>query len=215
MNSPKRVLLLNGSHNEERLIKALKELGCYVITTGNRPELDGHKLADEYVFGDNSNPEAIYELATRMNVDAICPACSDCSVVSAAYAAEKMGLPGHDSYEASVALHHKDKFAEFAFGLGGIHIPSSIAFTDIHQALKWAEETEHEYPLIVKPVDLDGGAGIQRVDSRPELQEQIHCAFEKSRVKHIVVESFIEGTLYAFCTFLVNQRVTAVCSDIN
>ena len=48
----KRVLLLNAGHNDERLLRALKKLGCYVITTGNRPELPGHLMADEYIYGD-------------------------------------------------------------------------------------------------------------------------------------------------------------------
>ena len=50
----KRVLVPNGNYTDIRLIKALKKLGLYVITSGNAPELEGHKYADEYVPYDYS-----------------------------------------------------------------------------------------------------------------------------------------------------------------
>ena len=86
----KRVLLLNAGHNDERLLRALKTLNCYVITTGNRPELPGHKLADEYVYGDYTDLDAMYALAVDRRVDAVCPCCNDFGVITAAYISEKL-----------------------------------------------------------------------------------------------------------------------------
>ena len=94
--SQKRVLLLNASHNDERLLKALKKLNCYVITTGNRPELPGHKMADEYVYGDYTDLESMYRLAADKKVDAVCPCCNDFGVITAAYVSEKLGFKGQD-----------------------------------------------------------------------------------------------------------------------
>ena len=45
----KRVLVLNGSFCEAPIIKKAKEMGMYVITTGNAPNLIGHQYADEYI----------------------------------------------------------------------------------------------------------------------------------------------------------------------
>ena len=41
-----RMLILNGSFCEQPLIETAKKMGYYVITTGNAPELIGHKYAD-------------------------------------------------------------------------------------------------------------------------------------------------------------------------
>lgn len=209
----KRVLIFSGGHGEERLIVALKELGCYVITTGNRPDHPWHKLADEYVYGDYSDTALMYDIAVRKNVDAVCPCTGDCSAIAAAYIAEKLGLPGHDSYETTVLLHNKDKFKAFAVELGGIRTPVSVPFSDVETALKWAEETTHEYPLIVKPVDREAGTGVSRVDSLVKLKEQIKIAFQESRSKRVLVEPFIEGSQHGFCTFLVDQKVVAVSTN--
>ena len=55
----KKVLILNGSFCEVPIIKKAKELGYYVVTTGNMPNLVGHQYADEYIPADYSDKEAI------------------------------------------------------------------------------------------------------------------------------------------------------------
>lgn len=208
----KKVLMLNASHNDERLIKALKRLGCYVITTGNRPELDGHALADEYVFGDYTDLDKMLKVAVDKNVDAVCPCCNDFGVKTAAYISEKLGFSGQDSYETTLILHDKDRFKRFVEQHSRISTPKAYCFDDEKKAMQWAE-TVARYPLIVKPVDLSAGNGIKRARNSVELQENIHTAFVTSRKKRIVVEEFIEGTQHGFCTFLINQKVVAFCSN--
>lgn len=110
----KRLLLLGGGHAEIPLIKAAQALGYYVITTGNAREGLGHPLADKNVFEDFSNKDAMLELARREHVDAVCSGCNDFALLSTAYVCEKLGLPGHDSYETSLQIHHKDKYRALA-----------------------------------------------------------------------------------------------------
>ena len=209
----KRVLLLNASHNDERLLKALKNMGCYVITTGNRPNLPGHRLADEYVYGDYTDQEAMYQLALEKHVDAVCPCCNDFGVITAAYISEKMGFRGQDDYETTLTIHNKARFKAFALQLGEINTPMATAFSQLEEALCWAEQGQYTLPLIVKPVDLSAGNGIRRADTKEELVSCIQTAFDRSRIKEIVIEPFIEGTQHGFCTYLIHQKVVAVCSN--
>lgn len=58
----KKLLLLGGSHAEIPLIKAAKEMGYYVITSGNQRNGIGHSFADEYAPCDFSDKEAITSL---------------------------------------------------------------------------------------------------------------------------------------------------------
>lgn len=207
----KRVLMLNASHNDERLIHALKRLKCYVITTGNRPALRGHQLADEYYYGDYTDLDAMLKLAKEKKIDAICPCCNDFGVITAAYVSEKMGFSGQDNYETTLTIHHKDRFKEFAKQFG-IVTPYATVFTSEERALNWAGEVK-EFPVIVKPTDLSAGNGIQRVDTVQQLKVALHRAFQTSRIGHVIVEPFIEGTQHGFCTYLINQKVVAVCSN--
>ena len=122
----KKVLFANGSYNEIPLIKSAKKLGYYVITSGNDSKGEGHQYADEYIACDYSNKEALLKIAEDNHVDAICSCGNDFAAISAAYVAEKMNLPGHDSYENSRFFHEKNKFKELCKAL---NLPTSKSFS--------------------------------------------------------------------------------------
>ena len=206
----KRVLILNTSHNDLRLILALKKLGYYVIATGNQPGLIGEKYADEYIRSDYSDREGILEISRKIKIDAICACCNDFGVITAAYVAEKMNLPGHDTYENALIIHHKDRFKQFA-QKHGIQTPHAEYFSTEAEAIDWLKNVE--YPIIVKSADLSAGNGVSRADVYEEAAEAIRKAFYCSRTKKVVIEPFIEGSQHGFCTFLINKKVVAICSN--
>lgn len=69
-------------------------------------------------------------------------------------------------------------------------------------------------PLIVKPNDQAGGKGVTKVCDVEEYKNAIDKAFSKSNAKSIVVESFIDGSLHSFTTFIINKKVKA-CATFN
>lgn len=207
----KKLLLLNGGHSEITLIKEAQRLGYYVITSGNDPRLIGHKLADENIFEDYSNYEKMLQIAENNKIDAVVSCANDFGAISAAYIAEKMGLPGHDSFKTTTLLHQKDSFKHFAKA-NNIQVAPSVEFSNIEDALKFDEYT-FDYPMIVKPTDLTGGKGVSKAENREELTNAIAYAFEKTRKGSIVVEHFVEGSYHSFSTFVVNRKVIASYSD--
>ena len=200
----KRVLILNGSISEIPLIEEAKKLGCYVITTGNAPELPGHKYADEYVKEDYSNKEAILALVKKHNIDGIVSCANDFGAITAAYVCEKMGWNGHDTYENTLLLHQKDRFKTYFYEN---HIPSprSVIFENEQDAIEYAKTAA--YPVISKAVDLTGGKGIRRADNYEEAKAAIRESFERSRKKHIVIEPFIEGHQESIDAFVIDHKV--------
>jgi biotin carboxylase len=205
-----RILILNGSHSEITLIRELKALGKYVITTGNLPDSFVHSMADEYIQEDYSDMEAVLKIARDKHIDGIVSCANDFGIITAAYVAEKLGLKGHDSYQTTKLLHQKDLFKEFALSVG-MQVPYSRTFKSVDEALLGSVELE--YPVIVKPVDLTGGKGVSRVGEAAEFETAVRSAFERSRKKVIVVEHYIEGTYHSFSTFLVDGKVVAYFSD--
>ena len=206
----KKALLLCASHNDLGLIKSLIKLGFYVIVTGNVKDLPGEKYADKYIAADYSDKDLILKIAMQEQIDCIVPNCHDYGVYTASYVAEKMNLPGHDSYETTLLLHNKDKFNQFAKE-NNILSPSSEKFNKISDAEKFLSNCT--YPIIMKPVDAAGGRGVHRAENFLEAMKYLETAFEKSKVGRIVIEPFISGSQHGFCTFLVNQKVVACCSN--
>ncbi len=211
MSAPlKKLLILNGSHSDIPLILAGKKLGFHVITTGNNPKLIGHSHADEYHCADFSDKDSILILAQKLKIDAICSCANDFGAITASYVAEKMSLPGHDTYKNCLTIHHKDKFKEFSLK-NGIPTPKAQGFTEIKNALSCIDS--FNLPLIVKPVDLTGGKGITRVFEKASLEAAVKKAFELSPQHRIVIEEFIDGTLHSFSSFLYKQKIQFYFSD--
>lgn len=205
-----KALLLCASHNDLGLIKALRKLGYYIIVTGKIPGLIGERFADKYIQADYSDKDLILEIARSEGIDVICPCCNDFGVYTAAYVAEKLNILGYDSYETTLTLNNKDKFKEFA-KQHNIITPQAVSFESKDEAQKQLEQMD--FPLIIKPTDASAGNGIHRVDSLQEGIWAIEEAFAKSRAGRIVIEPYIEGTQHGFCTFLINQKVVACCSN--
>jgi biotin carboxylase len=210
MKNNKKILIAGGGYADIPLILAAKKLGFYVITSGNRPHELGHRYSNEYRMADFSDCDAIFHLAKSLKISAICACCNDFSALSAAYTAEKLGLPGHDPYKVAQTIHHKDLYRQFASD-HGIATPRAIGFTNKKDALAGIESLP--LPVIIKPVDLSGGKGISTINRMDDAEAAIDKAFTIFRTKRIVVEEFISGSRHGFSAFLVNGRVAFFFSD--
>lgn len=207
-----KTLLLCSTHNDLGLIRALKKIGAEIVITGNIENLPGQKFADKYIKADYSKKDLILSIAEEEKIDTICPCCNDYGVYTATYVAEKLNLPGHDSYENILQLHNKDKFKELAEKLN-LLTPKAKQFDDIQAAEKFLSGID--YPVIVKPVDASAGNGVFKIDTGGggEIHKLLKDTFEKSRSKKIVAEKFLSGSRHGLCTYLINQKVVAVCSN--
>lgn len=206
----KKALLLNTGHNDLGLIRALRKLGYSIVATGNQVHTPGEKWVDRKIQADYSDKDGILRIAREEKIDCICACCNDFGVYTAAYVAEKLGLPGYDSYETTLTLHNKDRFKKFALE-NRITSPVSRWFSSPGEALR---ETEGmQYPLIVKPVDCSAGNGVSVVHSNRTVLDAVTLAFAKSRSGRIVIEPFLKGTQHGFCTYLLNRKVVAFCSN--
>lgn len=202
----KKLLMLNASVFEIPLIRAAQEQGYYVITTGNNKKAPGHCVSDEYAPFDYSNYEGMVNLAQRLQIDAISQGCSDNCALTAAYMGEKLGLPGHDTYEKAIVIHRKDAFKAFAAKIG-LKTPLATYYNTVDLAM--SNRVNGRTALIVKPSDQAGGKGVSVVKTGEEYEQAVRKAFSMSKDGKIIVESFIEGTLHSFCTFIINQKVVS------
>jgi biotin carboxylase len=210
MVKKKKLLVLNGSHSDIPLIKSAKSLGFYVITTGNNPNLIGHGYSDERSYADFSDPEAILEIAKKLNIDAVCSCSNDFGIITASYISEKMNLPGHDSYDTTMILHHKDLFKKYSVD-NDVPTPYAESFDNIDDALSSIDK--RTLPLIIKPIDLTGGKGISVVRSVEKSEDAVNLSFSLSHLKRIVIEDFVEGTQHSFSSFIVKGEVAFYFSD--
>ena len=184
----KKLMILGGSRYALPVIKAAHALGAYVITADYLPDNIAHQYSDEYCNVSITDKEATLEAARERKIDGIISFACDPGVVTAAYVAEKMGLPSVGSYEAVSILQNKGRFRAF-LTKHGFNVPTAKGYTEIEDALRDAEL--FHWPVIVKPTDSAGSKGVKRVDDPAKLRQAMEYALSFSRGKEFIIEDYI------------------------
>ena len=185
----KKLMLLGGLRYLFPVIEEAHKLGAYVITADYLPDNIAHKYSDEYCNVSIIDKDAVLEAAQRLQIDGILSHAVDPGVVSAAYVAEKMGLPFQCSYEAACILQDKSKFRKFLAD-NGFNCPHAKGYNNVDDALK--DVDYFDWPVIVKPVDSAGSKGVTKVSDPKSLKDAIEIAIASSISKNFIIEDFLE-----------------------
>ena len=145
-----KILILGGGFQQLPAIRKAHELGLTVLLADYLPDAPGRREADQNFLVSTRDKEKILGLARKEGVDGILAFASDPAEETAAYVAEKIGLPG-GMYAAAGILGNKRKFREF---LAMHRIPAPRYF------LMNYPESDLPYPVVVKPLDSSGSKGV-------------------------------------------------------
>ena len=182
-------MLLGGLRYLLPVIEAAHRLGIHVITVDYIPDNIAHKYSDEYHNVSIIDKEAVLKLAKELDIDGILSFAVDPGVVTAAYVAEKMGLPFQGSYESVMILQDKARFRQFLTD-NGFNVPNAKGYCSLEKAL---QDTDFfNWPVIVKPVDSAGSKGVTRVDNPDDLKEAVEYALSESHSGNFIIEDFLE-----------------------
>jgi len=145
-----KILILGGGFQQLPAIRKAHELGLTVLLVDYLPDAPGRREADQSFLISTRDRDKILDLARKEAVDGILAFASDPAEETAAYVAEKMGLPG-GMYAAAGILGNKRKFREF-LAMHGISAPR-------HFPMDYPE-SDLPYPVVVKPLDSSGSKGV-------------------------------------------------------
>lgn len=182
-------MLLGGLRYLLPVIDAAHKLGMHVITCDYIPENIAHKYSDEYYNVSIMDKDAILALACKLKIDGIMSFAVDPGVVTAAYVAEKLGLPFAGSYESVQILQDKARFRRFLAD-HGFNVPNARGYADVTAAVN--DASYFHWPVIVKPVDSAGSKGVTRVDSPVDLPAAVRGALSESHSGNFIIEDFLE-----------------------
>ena len=181
----KKILLLGGSAQQIVAIKTAQKHGYYTVLCDFLLDNPGQYEADKFYLVSTTDKDAVLEVAKKENIDGILAYASDPAAPTAAYVAEKLGLPTNP-YDSVETLCNKDKFREF-LKHNGFNAPLSEGYStnDIDTSL-------FTLPVIIKPVDSSGSKGATVLRDWDGLEEACDFAFSFSRSHRIIVEEYIE-----------------------
>lgn len=185
----KKILLLGGSAQQIVAIKTAKQLGYYTVLCDFLTDNPWQYEADKFYLVSTTDKAAVLEVAQKEHVDGVLAYASDPAAPTAAYIAEKLGLPGNPCQSVEI-LCNKDRFRKFLLE-NGFSAPKANGYASVEDALN--DKVYYEYPIIIKPVDSSGSKGATVLHSEEEgLTDALEFAFSFSRCHRVIVEHFIE-----------------------
>ncbi len=184
----KKILLLGGSSQQVIAIETAKRLGLYTVLCDYLPDNPGQYHADKFYQTSTTDKEAVLMIAEEEHINYIIAYASDPAAPTAAYVAEKMGLPTNP-YKAVETLCNKDLFRDF-LSLHKFNTPRAAGFKSKEEAISDIEN--FSLPIIIKPVDSSGSKGATVLRDSAGSDSAIDFAFKFSRSHRIIIEEFIE-----------------------
>lgn len=184
----KKLLLLGGSSYIVPVIQKAHELGLYVITCDYLPNNIAHRFSDEYLNISIIDKEAVLRAAQDRKISGVMSFACDPGVSTAAFVAEKMGLPFQGSYRSTSILQDKGLFRAFLKD-NGFNCPIARRYEDRDSPFNDLEL--FNWPVIVKPADSAGSKSITKVNKVEELPEAIESALEGAHNGAFIIEEYL------------------------
>ena len=197
----KSILVLGASTYQLPVIKKAKEYGYRVVTTDNIVYNPGHQIADFSYGIDTTDHNGVLHIAKQEKISGIISPGTDVAVVTAAYVAEQLNIPG-PSLNASRILTHKKKFRDY---LAKTHFLSPLSFridnnipeNDLFDGRSW----------LIKPNQSSGSKGIYIIRSYNDFCERLNESRAFSIDGTALLEQFIEGTQHTCEGILVRGKI--------
>lgn len=192
---------------QDFVIRKAKSMGYKTYAADADPNAVGFCHADCHEVINIVDEEACLAYAKKENIDGVLTAATDYGVLTAAYIAKEMNLPGL-CYETAKLIKNKYRVRKC------LH---EACVDDTEQAYEVDENTDIQklselltFPVMVKPCDGSGSRGASRVDDVSELAEACENAIAASITHRAEIETFIVGREYGAESLVVNGEINVL-----
>lgn len=200
----KKLLIIGAGFLQDFVICKAKSMGYEVYTIDADPNAIGFKHADYHREINIVDEKASLEYARKHQIDGVLTVATDYGVLTAAYIAQEMGLPGL-KYEVAKLIKNKYQVRKC---LCEYHVDDTEQTYEIHTDTNIDELAKKLiYPVMVKPCDGSGSRGASRVDKANELKKACEYAMNVSITHRAEIETFIIGEEYGAESLVVNGEV--------
>ncbi|MBQ2828275.1 MAG: ATP-grasp domain-containing protein [Clostridia bacterium] len=200
----KKILIIGAGFLQDFVIRKAKSMGYETLTVDANPDAVGFKHADRYAVINIVDEKACLEYAKKEKIDGVLTAATDYGVLTAAYIAQEMQLPGLN-YEVAKLIKNKYRVRKCLY---------ENRVDDTEQAYELDKDTDLtsicsklNFPVMVKPCDGSGSRGASRVDEPEQFADACVFAMDSSITHRAEVETFINGKEYGAESLVVNGEI--------
>ena len=201
MNEKPVAIVLGGIVPHKNLLEKLKKRGYYTILIDYFENPPAAAAADLHLRESAMDKEAVLRAAKKYHAALVLCTCLDQQIKIACEVAEELNLPHPYSSKKAIEVTNKEKMKQIMWKNG---IPTSRYFS-VHDVSE-VHEIGLQFPIMVKPADSCGSAGIKKVENQEEVRRAVENALEWSATRSAVIEEFVEGTEVSVYTFIEDHK---------
>lgn len=200
----KRILIVGAGFLQTYIIKKAKKLGYYVIAIDGSPNANGFIFADEHEVIDITDTNKCLLYAKKKNIDGVVTGATDYGVITTAYIAKELNLPGLD---LEVATNIKNKYTvSHILMKNDISLMTQLFYIESMDDLKKIKKLII-YPVVVKPVDGSGSRGVHVINSVDNLNKHVMDALSASNSNRALIQDFVDGEEYGADIFVYKNKI--------
>lgn len=200
----KKLLVIGAGFLQDFVIQKAVAMGYETLTVDANPNAIGFSHAHRHAVVNIIDEKACLEYARSKNIDGVVTAATDYGVLSAAYVAREMGLPGL-KYEVAQLIKNKYRVRKCLYEH---HVDDTEQVYEVNDDTDIAKlANKLTYPIMVKPCDGSGSRGASRVDKPEDLQQACEYAMNASITHRAEIETFIFGKEYGADSIVVNGEI--------
>lgn len=198
-----KLLILGANPETIPLVKVANDMGVYTIVTDYNPNAPAKKIAKKSFDVDGMDVANIVKLAKDENVDGVLVGVADLLVPIYHKVCQALNFPCYATTMAIDVLSNKHNFKKMceSHGIKGV---------------RDFQESEVEYPVLVKPVDSCSGQGITICRQKENLPQAISKAMSASRSGHFIIEKYMTcDNVALYYTFMNGECYLSMMGDMN
>lgn len=195
----KKLLVLGGTLSTYDVVRTAKEMGIYVVVTDYLKDGISKQEADETAYVSTNDMEKLEKLIEDEGISGVFTGASEFNIRNMIMLCSRTGLPCYLNLEQWDTFSNKRKFKE-------ICKKNNIPVVPEYD-LDNEEETQLEYPVIVKPEDSYSGHGISICFNKKELDTAVKKAKNWSKIGKVIIEKYIEGNNVEVYYLIQNGKI--------
>lgn len=195
----KRLLVLGCSNNANDVRAYADKENVIIIAASLHLNKNMASIADETYSIDILDREQVKDLIRKKNIDGIFVGGSEDLISCVIDVATDLNIPFYSSRELWDTLMNKRLFKEACRKYG---VPTMNDYI-IDETNIENQASKLPYPVVLKPVDNCGSAGVMKCETAEEFPHLFQFAKDNSRTGQVTVENYVDGfeivVYYTFC----------------
>lgn len=200
----KRLLVLGCANNAPDIESFAKKYGVEIVAAGMSFAKEIQEIINERYVIDILDRQALTQLIKDKNIDGVFVGGNENIISAAIDVTEKLEMPFYSSRQLWDTLMNKKIFKESCRKYG---VPTMEDYIVNEDTLE-EDAKALPYPVVIKPVDNCGSAGVMKCECAEDFVELYNFAKSNSRTGQVTIEEFNDG--FEICVYytFVDGKVT-------